>query len=174
MMRIIGYGSLMIPESLQKTIPPRPFELVWVEGYKRIANIRTRFPKQYKVIAGDNHIAILNVEEEECHRLNAVAFEVSEDELEKLKIREQIYYVKEVELRDFATSQVCGTGLLFIGKKLFHGERIVSDEYLPISSYCQKCREAAYSLNDEFGKAFDETTFAADGRPLREYLGAAE
>lgn len=174
MIRIIGYGSLMIPESLQKTISLRPFQLVWVEGYKRIANIRTRFPKQYGVKPGDNHVSILNVEEEDGGRLNAVAFDVSEDELEKLKIREQIYYVKEVELRDFATSQPAGTGLLFIGKKLFHGERIVSDEYLPISSYCQKCREAAYALNKEFGKAFDETTFAADGRLLREYLGAGE
>ncbi|MFH0977714.1 MAG: hypothetical protein V1837_00285 [Candidatus Woesearchaeota archaeon] len=166
MINVIGYGSLMIPESLQKTVSAKKVKLIWVQGYRRICNIKSGLLKMYKVREQDNHVAILNVEEQPGAKLNAAMFDATEAEYEKLKIREKIYYTKEVAVQDFMTGEEVGTAVLFIGRKLAHGERIVSNEYLPIDSYCARCRQAAYDFSGEFGKAYDETTFAADGKKM--------
>lgn len=174
MISVIGYGSLMIPESLHKTISPRQFRLVWAKDYRRVFNLKTNMLKFYGVKEQSNQVAILNVDFEPGGRLNAAAFDVNDEELEKLKIREKSYYTKEVPVFDFETFEERGSALLFIGKKLAHGERIVSSDYMPVPSYMQRCRQAAYSLGEKFGKDFDETTFLGSGISLKEYLRHTE
>jgi hypothetical protein len=174
MTTIVGYGSLMIPESLQKTISPRPFRAIWVRDYKRIFNLKTKMLRFYKVSEQSNQVAILNVEFEPGSRLNAAAFDVDEGELEKLKIREKNYYAKEVPTFDFETEKSVGKAVLFIGNKFAHGERIVSNDYLPVPSYMQRCRDAAYAIGKRFGRLFDQTTFLGGGTLLEEYLSSGE
>jgi hypothetical protein len=167
---VIGYGSLMIAESLAKTIPAREMRPVWVPGYRRIFNLKTRFPRMYKVSESSNKVAVLNVVPEVDASTSALAFDVSDDELEKLKLRERIYYMKEVKILDFKSKEPAGTAVMFIGRKMFHGERIVSEHYLPVPSYLDRCREACYKVGKRFGKTFDSTTFVGDGRTVAEYL----
>jgi hypothetical protein len=170
MVAAIGYGSFMIRDSLAKTIPFRPGKPVWVQGHRRVFNLRTRLLKLYDVKESSNEVAILNAVPEPDKRMNALLFEVSDEEFDKLKIRERIYYAKQVKVTDFKSNEPAGTAVLFVGRKIYRGERIVSNEYLPILSYLQRCREAAYEVGDDFGKAFDDTTFLGDGRTAAEYL----
>jgi len=171
MKNVIGYGSLISKESLSKTIPIRDYSYVWITGYRRIFNLRTRLLKMYKIGENDERIAVLNVEPEEAGRVNAVIFSASDEELEKLKIRERRYYTKDVEVTDYFTGKSLGRAILFIGKKFAHGERIVSEDYLPVKEYLDKCREACYAVSVQFGKDFDETTFTAKGVRIDQYLG---
>lgn len=169
MVSVVGYGSLMIPESLQKTIPAKECRLVWVDGHKRIFNLKTRLLKLYKVLPQSNEVAVLNVEPAVGSGLNAVLFEASDEEFEKLKIREKIYYTKEVEVSDFHSGMEIGKAAVFVGKKMLHGERVVSNDYLPIAVYLERCREAAYTIGEDFGRAFDKTTFLGNGMSVLEY-----
>jgi cation transport regulator ChaC len=174
MVTVIGYGSLMIPDSLQKTIPLREFRLVWTNDYKRVFNLKTKMLRFYRVSEQSNQVAILNVEFQQGGRFNAVAFDVNQDELGKLRIREKNYYTKEVRVYDFGSEREIGNAVLFIGNKFAHGERIVSNDYLPVPSYMQRCREAAYGFGEPFGIAFDSTTFLGDGTSLEMYLKKAD
>ncbi|MFH1510656.1 MAG: gamma-glutamylcyclotransferase family protein [Candidatus Woesearchaeota archaeon] len=167
---VIGYGSLMIPESLEKTLPLRPFVAAWVKGYKRVFNLKNSTPRLYRIKEPTNKVAILNVEPSDCHGFNALIFEVSDDELQKLKIREKQYYTKEIKVYDLKKKPI-SNAILFIGNKLSHGERIVNNEYEPVESYLERCREAAYKQGKEFGQLFDRTTFLGNGKSLAEVMG---
>lgn len=164
---VIGYGSLMIIESLEKTISARDFTQVWVEGYKRIFNLKNGTPRLYRIKEPTNKVAILNVEQSASHGFNGLAFEVNDDELQKLKIREKQYYIKEILVYDMSKKPLFNA-LLFIGNKLSHGERIVSNEYEPVESYLERCREAAYRQGEDFGRLFDSTTYLGSGENLSE------
>jgi hypothetical protein len=170
MVAVIGYGSFMIAESLAKTIPAREYGLVWVPGHRRVFNLKTRLLKLYKVSEQSNEVAISNAVPEPGVRMNSILIEVTDEEFEKLKMRERIYYTKQVKVNDFKSGEPVGTAVMFVGRKLYRGERIVSDEYLPIRSYLERCRAAAYEISREFGRAFDQTTFLGDGRTAAEYL----
>ena len=167
-MRVIGYGSFLNKESLAKTIVPRPVELILVKGYRRIFNLKASHLRQYKV-QDPLKVAVLNVIPDAEAFLNAILFEVNEDEFEKLKIRNKNYYTKEVEVYNFKTNEQNGTAILFIGKKLEHGERVVEDHYLPIPQYLDLCKKGAYDYGESFGDFFMKTTYTTDGKNLEEY-----
>ena len=63
-----------------------------------------------------------------------------------------------------------GKAFIFVGNKLYHGQRIINDIYQPILSYLEMVRDEAYSFSKKFGKDFDETTFIADGTKLKDWL----
>ena len=170
-MNIIGYGSLMHAGSLSKTIPLRTGIPVIVQGYQRIFNIKPHSLSRYKLRSHPQELAILNVESAQNKRFNALMYEITEEDLEKLKIRERSFYTKEVQVYSYPDgTKVLTSALLFIGKKLVHGERVVENTYLPIIEYLNLSRDGAREVSEEFLALFDETTYLGDGRTVKEYI----
>jgi cation transport regulator ChaC len=166
MKKIVGYGSLMDKDSFSKTLPLRDMKPVWIEGFKRVFNLKPSRPYIYKEGGKGIAIAVANLEESEKSRCNGLMFEVTESELEKLKIRERSYRLKEVEVSDFETEDLIGTAYVFIGSKRFRDELIISDEFEPLPSYLEKVRKASYNISEDFGISFDTTTFKANGERI--------
>lgn len=170
MVNIISYGSLLNKESLAKTIPNRTITPVWIKGYKKIFNLKPSRLNIYKdVNINEQKVAVLNVTPDKGY-CSCAYIEVDDYEFEKLKIRERSYYTKKMPIYDFKTKEKIGEGVIFIGKKIWKGEIIVSDDYLPIPVYLERCRKGAYQLSEDFGKLYDETCFIGDGRTVKEYL----
>ncbi len=168
--KIIGFGGHLDKNSLFKTISERKIEICWVKGYKRIFNIRASKFKSVKEGGDMIKTAILNMQPKENAEANAIVFDANQDEFERLKIRNKSYYVKEVPFYDYKTKEESGKAVLFIGKKMRHGERAVEDDILPLPKYFERVRDAAYNISKKFGKEFDKTTFVGDGRVVKEYL----
>jgi cation transport regulator ChaC len=163
MIRIVGYGSLMNKESFAKTLKPREMKLVWIEGYKRVFNIKPSRPYLYKEGGKGMEIGVANIEESGGQRVNGFMFEVDESELEKLKIRERSYRLKEVEVSDYETEDLIGPAYTFIGNKRFRDEIIISKDFEPLPSYLEMVRKAAYEISEQFGHDFDASSFKANG-----------
>lgn len=171
MPKVIGYGSLMNLDSMAKTISKRDIQPVTVQGYRRIFNL-----KPSRVVVNLNkgaglETAVLNVEPDTQSEFNAVAFDVTDDEFDRLKIREQSYRFKEVDYYDFKTGQKApDKALLFIGNKLFRGERIIREEFLPLPGYLKLVLKATEEISEIFADKFLETTLIADGTVLKDWL----
>lgn len=164
---IIAYGSLMNPDSMSRTIPKRKGVPVLIKGYKRVFNLKASRPYLYKNLK-TAECAVLNVVKCENSFFNAIMFRVTDDELRLLKIRERSYYTKEVEVLDIRSEKKISKALLFIGRKIFRGERIVDDSFLPIPEYLETVKKGAFGISRSFGKMFEETTFLGDGRTIKE------
>lgn len=169
MIRVIGYGSLLNKKSFERTLQWREPQLIWVHGYKRVFNLVPYRMKFYKD-ADNIHATVVNVVPDEDSKFNAIMFEISEDELEKLKIREISYRTKKVKVRNFANDEDMGEAILFIGKKQRFGEDIIDNSLLPIKTYLEICRSGAYSFGREFGDAWKNTTFMGDGRCINDNI----
>ncbi len=165
---VICYGSFLSKESLSRTIPSREGVPVIVKGYRRVFNLKPSRMQLYKDGARDGQCAVLNVMPFEDSFINALMIEVDDDEFEKLKIRERSYYTKEVNVFDISGKDKIGKAELFIGRKLFKGERIVDDGFMPIPSYLETVKKAAYSISEDFGNLFEDTTFLGDGRNIND------
>jgi cation transport regulator ChaC len=171
--RVVGYGSLMDPDSLSKTIKPREVRTVWIKGYKRIFNLKPSRMRRYHIGAKGINTAVLNVAAVDGAKMNAVMFEVDPDELDKLLIREQSYRTREVVAYDYETGEEIGKALMFVGNKMFRGQPVISEEYLPIQSYHEMVRDAAYRISERFGRDYDDSTLLADKRPLQDYMSSS-
>lgn len=167
---VIGYGGFLSEESLFKTIPPRKLKTVWIKGYKRVFNLRPPNAKLKYHNAKGNNVAILNVIPEEDSYTNAILFEVDKDELDRLNIRQKSYYSKLIDVYDYDKKNPAGKALLYLGKKIIHGERSVDDDFMPIDSYYKMVRDAAYSISKQFGEDFDSRTFLGNGKLAKEIL----
>lgn len=153
----IGYGSLLNEESLSETISKKKFLPVIVKGYKRIFNLKTREHKNADV---------LNLKKSSSSFFNAVLFQVSDEELKKLSLREAEYNLEEVNYYDSLGGRKMGKGIVAID---FFVE-IDSEKKLPSKSYFIMCRSAAYKIGKEFGKIWDDTTYIADGEKVSDWI----
>ncbi len=88
---MVGYGSLISHNSLKETIKDRKFIPVIVNGYKRIFDLSEG--------RGD----VLNLEKDKDSKFNGLMFKVDNEELEKLRKREDDYNFEKVEVYDFRT-----------------------------------------------------------------------
>lgn len=93
-------------------------------------------------------------------------FQVNEKELKELKLRGIHYNLEETWAYDFFTDKkLC---------KCF----VVIDYFFDLDKQCKKpnkkyfklCREAAYHISREFGKYWDNTTFASDGKKISRWI----
>jgi len=168
MVNIIAYGAMLNKESLAKTIKSREFKEVLVKGYSRIFNQRAAKLHLYNADPKQNRVAIANVIPNEDRYFNAVMFEVDDYEFEKLKIREKSCHTKKItaELKNGERAEA----IMFIGNKIYEGNEMQSNDYLPIELYLKRCRNGAYAVSEEFGNKWDETTYLGDGRTVKKYL----
>lgn len=153
---IIGYGSLLSAESLARTISERPGMPVIVPGYRRVFNMTT------KRTPGTN---VLNLRRDAGSEFNAVLFEVNQNEFRELLKREFRYNVEEAEAIDFYTRKKVGSCLIFINEHID-----LDDKNPPSPAYFDLCRKAAYEIGEDFGKAWDATTFLPQGTTVEQWV----
>ncbi len=152
----VGYGSLINHNSLSKTIKDKIFILIIVKGYKRI----------FDIVEEDKKEDCLNIVKSEKDDFNAVMFKINEEELIKLKEREDVYNLEEVEVYDFKTLRKLGTALISSDPYVGIDKRGL----LPDERYFILCREAAYNISEEFGNYWDKTTFTSKGKKISDWI----
>lgn len=147
----------MSHRSLSGTARVRKFIPVIVKGYKRVFNLVSD-----KNAGGD----ILNLEQNMKYFFNGIMFEVDEDELRKIKEREDDYNFIETAAYDLKEKKKFSP--CFISVDFIVG--IDHKKQNPDKSYFVLCREAAYHINKEFGKLWDETTFLSNGKKVSDWI----
>lgn len=83
---VFGFGSLMNQESLQRTLPGKP-----ITGWAILKGYRRAFNK-----AGRRGHRYLNLKPDPSSQVKGVLIQVTQDELEELKKREEGYNLVEV------------------------------------------------------------------------------
>jgi len=152
---IVGYGSLISHNSLKETINDKKYELVIVRGYKRIFNIFNGWRKD-----------ILNLKKSSNSKFNGVIFEVDDEELRKIKKREDIYKFEEVEVYGFKSRKKIRKAFIVIDYFI----DIDKEKKLPSKNYFVLCREAAYHISRKFGNYWDKTTYISDNERISEWI----
>lgn len=181
---LVGYGTLLYRASLGDSIGVRAAEAkemrpVTVLGYRRLFNLR---PDHYEPSAqlrpDGSECAAMNVEPESGAWFNGIAFPVNEDELAVLDERERYYRRLEAPLLDFSTREPLGDGFVYSAEPTAPWIERDPEILLPLWRDVVWGRGGAFGIGAPFGRAFDETTYLADGRTLvteryREVLEAA-
>ena len=167
MVKLVGYGSLLNKKSFSRTIPWREPTLAIIKGYKRVFNLipsRVQLHKLYDANHAKGQIAVLNVIPNYESELNAAIFEISESELDLIKIRLKSYHPEITSYYDLKTGKKLGSAYLFVGNEIMGGEEILNNDILPIPKYVETCKEGAKALGKPFYKKFLETTFTGSGK----------
>lgn len=173
---VVGYGTLLHRPSLGHVLgdregSTRQFEPVIVPGFQRLFNL---LPEHYEpsdvVDSPALESGAMNVrptpDPAAGHWLNAVVFAVDRPELARLDRREYCYRRLEVPVLRFADRAPLGTAMIY---SCADGEPwIRSDpaELLPLWRDLDWARRGSYAFGGEFGRAYDETTYLADGVTL--------
>ena len=179
---IIGYGSLMHPDSLKRTVPDIAMgqtKPVRVVGYRRLFNLAS-VRAWKKDCTGQQAAAFLNDEADLGSEFGGVAFPVGESGLSALDQREYIYRrMTGVECQDLNSGEVLSQCILYTAlsgeelrsqKPSFYEKRVrplgleslVSKEILPIDQYLSLCLQGAYWWGGKFGDHFLRNTFLGD------------
>ncbi len=153
--KFIGYGSLMSHASLKKTIKDKDFIPIIVKGYKRIFNV--------ELTTGGKTNA-LNVIKNRKSEFNGVMFSINNEELKKIKKRENGYNFEIVKIYDFKTGKNIGKAMV----STIDLKDCDKKNQKPNKKYFKLCRSAAYEISKEFGKTWDETTYTSEGKKVRE------
>ena len=143
---------------MSRTIPERKLIPVVLDGYKRVFNVDLS-PDS------DEDTVVLNVEKDDKSHINVVMFEVSEEELKLLKIREKHYDFISVDVTDMDGNLITDCIV-----SIDYDDDIHKGGKLPKPGYLKLCRRASEKISPEFLEEFDSTTFLADGRTLKEIL----
>ncbi|MBS3076858.1 gamma-glutamylcyclotransferase [Candidatus Pacearchaeota archaeon] len=154
---MVGYGSLLSHKSLKRTLHNKHFHPVIIKGYKRVFDVM-----DYKSKDPD----VLNLEKSKKNFINGVLFEVNENELMKLKKREDAYNLEETKCYDFETKKSFGSCLICID----HHVAIDHHHKYPNKRYFVLCREAAYHISKKFGQVWDETTFTSSNKKVADWI----
>ncbi len=164
---IIGYGTLLYAESLQKTIGEsvrqKKYIPVLIKGFKRLFNVLpAHYKPSYKILDLPYEKAAANVILSETDVLNGLAFEVSENEIIDLDKREKSYQRCEAKMFDFITGEFMGNG--FIYSAAIDSKRVTKDtRFLPDWEDIAFARTGAYRYGQSFGQTYDMTTYLVDG-----------
>ena len=169
---VIGYGTLLYRASLERTVGRaeggvRELLPVLVHGFRRLFNMR---PDHYAAsdLWGRPGVenGAMNVEPAAGVSLNAVAFRVEPEELERLDERESAYDRLLVEACDFETGVPLGRGHIYSSKPDPRWIECDPGKLLPLWRDVVWARAGAYAIGRRFGEAFDNTTYLADGETL--------
>ncbi len=171
---IAGYGTLLLSESLGKTVGEREAAMkasawipVRVDGYRRLYNLSPpHYKPSFRATADPVEKSAANVEPCAGCWFNGIAFEADESETALLDRREGIYRRTPVRLSRFDTGAPLGGGFVYVGPA--DSELVCRDpaKLLPRWLDLNYARVGAYRAGADFGRAFDETTFLADGATL--------
>jgi hypothetical protein len=169
---IVGYGTLLDKGSLGQTIGQdsadgKSYIPVLIKGYKRLFNLQpTHYTPGLKFSTDPIELAAANVEPSGQHEFNGLAFKVDESDLSALDQRERYYTRHSVQVYDFFSQALLGTGFTYSSD--LDASWIVRDNalLLPLWRDLVFARNGAYGIDRAFGKKYDETTYMADGETL--------
>ncbi len=135
-----------------------------VPGFRRLFNLR---PDHYDTsdLWGRPGVeqGAMNVEPAAGAVLNALAFTVAPEELERLDRREYVYDRLEVEASDFETGAPLGPCHIYSSKLDARWIERDPSQQLPQWRDVVWARAGAYQIGRPFGETFDRTTYLADG-----------
>ena len=166
----MGYGTLLWRESLGRTVgeeAARSLTLVpvIVRGYRRLYNFAPpHYRPAFRITENPIELSAANVEPAKGAFFNGLAFEAAGEELAALDHREGIYDRVHALLERFESGEPMGTCWIYVGAP--DSEFVCRDpgRLLPHWRDLAYARAGAYRIGEAFGKAFDETTFMADGK----------
>lgn len=183
--RIVGYGTLLLHESLGDTVSQenakkKKFKPIIVKNYRRLFNL---LPDHYEAdnrLRDDNtEIGAANVEPAEGLQFNGLSFEAFAEDLEQLDGRERYYKRSVVPHYDFETGEHLGECHVY--ESPLDARWLVrdNDKLLPLWRDIVYARVGAYRISEAFGKMYDQTTYLADGKTLmidfyKEHLNTLE
>ncbi len=169
---VVGYGTLLLKSSVGDTISQesageKVYTPVRVPGYRRLFNLK---PDHYTTnnVLRDNGIelAAANVEKTraEDDYFNGLAFTATDEELESLDEREYCYVRRSVDVYNFGTDEYLGQGFTYMGDPDSRYIIRDTDLLLPYWRDVAYARTGAYATSEDFGLAYDQTTYLADGQ----------
>ena len=114
---VLGYGSLLNTESLQRTLPGKRREdlrPVLVPGFRRLFNLIMLSQVDREAPLGGQAVGALNAVADSTEELGAVAFSLPEEEFAPLDRREYCYLkIRDIPITDFYTGESLDAGLLY-------------------------------------------------------------
>ena len=163
---LIGYGTLLLRAPLGASIGRDSAEgksliSAVVEGYRRAFNIRPDHYTPSNKLTRGVEAAAMNVEPAPGHRLNAVVFATSLQELEALDRREACYERRTVTVRSFDDDLEIGEGHIYVGREPWITRD--PDRLMPLWRDVVWGRAGAYQVSEAFGAFYDDTTYLGDG-----------
>jgi hypothetical protein len=169
---LIGFGTLLSSASLARDIGDsatagKMFYPIEVPGYKRLFNVQPDHYESSHVLSTTGiETGAMNVQPSPGHSFNGVLFHASEEELVRLDQRERYYDRVPVPISAFGSDHTLGEAFVYSAK---HGSQWVVDDLdrlLPRWLDIELGRTGSYRISSDFGRAFDQTTFLADGETL--------
>ncbi|MBD3251679.1 gamma-glutamylcyclotransferase [Candidatus Uhrbacteria bacterium] len=154
---LIGYGSLIHPDSRAKTGITGSGTPIWVEGYQRSWNARDP----------ERGFTVLGVTPNRRSRLNSVLFELPEEEIPKFDEREFGYH--RVHVSDDVVSSYGSESIPEIDRiwmYVIDQEQPADDVYPLIQSYIDVCITGALNHGERFATDLIDTTVGW-GLPLK-------
>ncbi|MEM6690966.1 MAG: hypothetical protein AAF664_16180 [Planctomycetota bacterium] len=181
---IVGYGSLLNPDSARRTITNTPAEghlPVLAYGAKRVFNYTMPdiIFDQYQVRPTANQRAALNTDYygDISGVLTGRLLEIRLNELPALREREKGYHLDPVVYVPWnAPEEIPKIAYVFrADESAFEGKVYVDDTLLPYPPYAALCREGAGMVDPDFEDAFLDTSWLADRvTTLRSWLRGTE
>lgn len=162
---VFGYGSLMSPVSITRTLSDRHFTAkdltpCTLQGYRRLWSAYRRNTARLATESGDvpDYIAYLNIQEEPDAHVNGVAFPVEvHDDLKRLDQREGAYI--RVDITDKIDLQLPRGSRAFtyisvlpMPREAYEGKTVIREDYFQLME--EACRE----LGKNFIHEYKETT----------------
>ncbi|MHC5036408.1 MAG: gamma-glutamylcyclotransferase family protein [Planctomycetota bacterium] len=169
---IVGYGTLLLRESMSRTVGDAAGEgkeliPVIVKDFRRLYNYAPpHYTPAFRISEEPFERAAANIEPAQGGLFNGLAFAASEAEVEALDRRESEYDRVSVSLVHFETKEDIGKGEVYLCPPNLPS--IIRDvrALLPHWRDIVYARVGAYRIGEAFGRTFDETTFMADGQTL--------
>ena len=168
---LVGYGTLLDRASLGHTIgdasSDKAMTPVWVRDYRRLFNLQPdHYEPSQQLDQEGSEAAAMNVEPAPGSEFNGLVFPVDVTELDALDERERYYRRAVVPIFEFGSGRPLGEGHLYTADVDARWIERDPQKLLPRWLDIVLARRGAYALSDAFGKAYDRTTFLADGRTL--------
>ncbi len=191
MISVVGFGSLLSEVSARETVPALAnYRLVRVPGYRRVFDkVGIVFISRHGESPDSLELASCSTEADANCEIIAAQFECSEQDFLQLYEREHRYRWVEVETHHCQTGErargrMC-TGYSDLDYRLnkcvtdaeyhhrvgqYYQGGLWRQDILPNPRYLGFCLQAAASQGVAVLDNFLDSSFTADGRPLRDYL----
>ena len=166
-MYLFGFGSLINLASAQKSfkrvLTQNDLKPVKIKGYERVWNAIESIAFEEEKVNG----IFLNIQKNKDSILNGVVIEISNEELEVLKLREKNYSCIVIKRADVLDETINSDLIAFMTtnkeKIAFIGQK---DSFIP-KKYVEVVKEALKNYDEDFKKGF-EKTFENYPFPLKE------
>ena len=166
-MYLFGFGSLINLTSAQKSfkrvLTQNDLKPVKIKGYERVWNAIESIAFEEEIVNG----VFLNIQKNKDFILDGVVIEISNEELEVLKLREKNYSCIVIKSADVLDETINSDLIAFMTtnkeKIAFIGQK---DSFIP-KKYVEVVKEALKNYDDDFKKGF-EKTFENYPFPLKE------